>query len=137
MVSDAILEDINNILNSGVISNLFDAKETDNIMTEMRKIIKEKSLEDTVDPANKSAIFNFFINRVRDRLHVVLCLSPSGDEFRARLRTFPSLLTCMSIVWFHPWPRSALQDVSQNILKQKLVDVDFSALAGTEDVDAL
>lgn len=106
-------------------------------MTEMRKIIKEKSLEDTVDPANKSAIFNFFINRVRDRLHVVLCLSPSGDEFRARLRTFPSLLTCMSIVWFHPWPRSALQDVSQNILKQKLVDVDFSALAGTEDVDAL
>lgn len=41
LVSDAILEDINNILNSGVISNLFDAKDTDLIMTEMRKIIKE------------------------------------------------------------------------------------------------
>lgn len=33
----------------------------------------------------------FFTARVRDRLHVVLCLDPAGASFRERVRNFPSL----------------------------------------------
>ena len=117
LVSDAILEDINNILNSGLISNLFEADEMDNIMQTTRQYVNDNNLSDIVDVSNKASVFNFFISRVRDKLHIVLCLSPSGEEFRARLRTFPSLLTCMSIVWFYKWPQSALLDVSSNIFK--------------------
>ncbi|KAH0573495.1 Dynein heavy chain [Spironucleus salmonicida] len=133
LVSEAILEDINNILNSGLISNLFEADEMDQIMTTTRTYINDNNLSDIIDVGNKASVFNFFINRVRDKLHLVLCLSPSGEEFRARLRTFPSLLTCMSIVWFHPWPQTALQDVSLNILKEKLKSVDFSSITGNVD----
>lgn len=36
----------------------------------------------------------FFTARVRDRLHVVLCLDPAGPAFRERVRNFPSLVNC-------------------------------------------
>ncbi|CAL6104222.1 Dynein_heavy chain [Hexamita inflata] len=135
LVSGAILEDINNILNSGIISNLFDQKDMEKIITDTRAQINEQGLADMIDTNNKASVFNYFISKVRDKLHIVLCLSPSGEEFRARLRTYPSLLTCMSIVWFHPWPRSALQDVSKKILTEDLQKVDFESLVGA-DADA-
>lgn len=71
------------------------------IINDTRSYINEQGYADVVDVNNKASVFNFFTSRVRDKLHIVLCMSPSGDEFRARLRTYPSLLTCMSIVWFH------------------------------------
>lgn len=135
LVSNAILEDINNILNSGIISNLFDQKDMEKIINDTRAYINDQGYADVVDTNNKASVFNFFISRVRDKLHIVLCMSPSGDEFRARLRTYPSLLTCMSIVWFHPWPRTALLDVSKRILTDDLQKVDFEAIVGA-DADA-
>ena len=46
------------------------------------------------------ALFNLFVQRVRDQLHVVLAMSPIGDAFRNRLRKFPSLVNCCTIDWF-------------------------------------
>ena len=46
------------------------------------------------------ALFNYFVDRVRDQLHVVLAMSPIGDAFRNRLRKFPSLVNCCTIDWF-------------------------------------
>lgn len=46
------------------------------------------------------ALFNFFVERVRDQLHVVLAMSPIGDAFRNRVRMFPSLVNCCTINWF-------------------------------------
>ena len=111
---------------------MFDIKDMDKIITDTRAYINDQGLADIVDTNNKASVFSYFISKVRDRLHIVLCLSPSGDEFRARLRTYPSLLTCMSIVWFHQWPRSALLDVSKKILLEDLAKVDFEAIVGKE-----
>ena len=46
------------------------------------------------------ALFNYFVERVRDQLHIVLAMSPIGDAFRNRLRKFPSLVNCCTIDWF-------------------------------------
>ena len=46
------------------------------------------------------ALWNFFVERVREQLHVVLAMSPIGDAFRARIRMFPSLVNCCTIDWF-------------------------------------
>lgn len=45
-------------------------------------------------------VFQFFISRVREKLHIVLCMSPVGDAFRSRCRMFPSLVNCCTIDWF-------------------------------------
>uniref|UniRef100_A0A4W3JLA8 Dynein axonemal heavy chain 6 n=1 Tax=Callorhinchus milii TaxID=7868 RepID=A0A4W3JLA8_CALMI len=59
------------------------------------------------------SVFQLFINIVRQKLHIVLCMSPVGDAFRARCRMFPSLVNCCTIDWFVQWPREALLSVSK------------------------
>ena len=44
--------------------------------------------------ATPLAMYNFFIERVKANLHIVLAMSPIGDAFRNRLRMFPSLINC-------------------------------------------
>ena len=46
------------------------------------------------------AMYNYFIDRVKQNLHVALAMSPIGDAFRNRLRMFPSLINCCTIDWF-------------------------------------
>ena len=58
---------------------------------------REKSKQTDGTPL---ALFNMFIDRVREQLHVVLAMSPIGDAFRTRLRKFPSLVNCCTIDWF-------------------------------------
>ena len=67
-------------------------------------------------------MYNFFIERVREHLHVVLAMSPIGDAFRNRLRMFPSLISCCTIDWFQAWPNDALEMVANKFLE----DVDMS-----------
>lgn len=44
--------------------------------------------------------------------------SPIGEVFRARLRQFPSLVTCCTIDWFSAWPKEALQSVATSFLNE-------------------
>lgn len=44
--------------------------------------------------------------------------SPIGEVFRARLRQFPSLVTCSTIDWFSEWPTEALQSVANALLDE-------------------
>lgn len=47
-----------------------------------------------------TAIFNYFIQIVKEQLHVVLAFSPIGNALRTRIRKFPSLVQCCTIDWF-------------------------------------
>ena len=66
-------------------------------LDQMQNIVQERNLKVDSSPL---AMYNFFIERVRRNLHVVLCMSPIGDAFRNRLRMFPSLINCCTIDWF-------------------------------------
>ena len=37
-------------------------------------------------------LYKFFLGRVRDRLHVILCFSPVGSQFSQRAQQFPGLI---------------------------------------------
>jgi len=68
-------------------------------------------------------LWNFFLNRVKDNFHTVLCFSPVGPHFRKRSQTFPSLFSQCNIDWFLPWPQEALEDVAQRFLA-KIQELD-------------
>ena len=44
--------------------------------------------------------------------------SPIGEVFRARLRQFPSLVTCCTIDWFSEWPEQALISVANTFISE-------------------
>ncbi|CAL8330997.1 unnamed protein product [Merluccius merluccius] len=115
IVVEEFLEDINNMLNSGEVPNLFEKDELEQVLAAMRPKAKEAGINE----GNRDEVFQFFISRVRARLHTVLCMSPVGDAFRSRCRMFPSLVNCCTIDWFVQWPREALLSVSQTFFQSE------------------
>ena len=109
ITNESFLEDINNLLNSGEIPNLWLPEDKDTINNELRKTAAEKGIFEN--------IYQFFLQRMRDNLHIVLCLSPVGESFRMRIRMFPSLVNCCAINWINAWPEEALLSVSSRFLQ--------------------
>ena len=114
---EGFLEDVNNILSSGVVPNLFLKDELPAIIDNMRKPAVSLGLEETSD-----TLWQLFIDRVRSNLHIVLAMSHIGEGLRNRCRMYPGLVNCCTIIWFHSWPTEALQEVAMKFLAK----VDFS-----------
>jgi dynein heavy chain len=60
---------------------------------------------------------------------MVIAMSPLGEIFRARIRRFPSLVTCTTIDWFSEWPEEALLGVGRGQIQSFDLDLgkDFNA----------
>ena len=94
---EVFLEDINSLLNSGEVPNLFAADEL-------------AEFDDDI------------VIKTKENLHIVLAFSPIGAAFRDRLRKFPSLISSCAIDWFSAWPQDALRAVAGKFLSD--VDTD-------------
>lgn len=125
IVYESFLEDINNLLNSGEVPNLWKTEDTEYITNTLRPIMIQQGMEVT-----KLSINSYFIQRVRNNLHIVLAMSPIGDAFRQRLRMFPSLVNCCTIDWFSEWPADALESVAWTYLS----DLELSSEQLTSSV---
>ncbi|CUG94317.1 dynein heavy chain, putative [Bodo saltans] len=112
---EIFLEYINSFLSNGEIAGLFAADQRDAAINEIRPVMKKDPYVKFEDM--NEVLWKYFINRVRERLHFVLCFSPVGDKFRTRARKFPALVSSCIINWFFPWPAQALLDVSSRTLK--------------------
>uniref|UniRef100_A0A2C9JUK5 Dynein axonemal heavy chain 7 n=1 Tax=Biomphalaria glabrata TaxID=6526 RepID=A0A2C9JUK5_BIOGL len=112
---ESFLEDVNGLLNAGEVPGLFEVDEKLEICEKMRAFDRTRDKNQQTD-GSLVALFNLFISKVRDNLHVVLSMSPIGDAFRNRLRKFPSLVNCCTINWFQPWPDDALEAVATRFL---------------------
>ena len=128
LVQESFLEDINGILNTGEVANLFNAEEMAALMEDLSKPCQEHG----VNTASQVDVMNFFVGRVRSNLHLVLCFSPIGELFRTRLRMFPALVNCCTIDWFTEWPEEALRSVANFFLAN--VDVEDDVKRGVVDV---
>ncbi|XP_054262356.1 dynein axonemal heavy chain 1-like [Macrosteles quadrilineatus] len=109
---ESFLEDLNNILNSGDVPNIYAPEDLDKIYQTMRGPVTEAGLA-----ATKSNLMSAYLKSVRSNLHCVITMSPIGEVFRARLRQFPALVNCCTIDWFTAWPDSALQSVAERFME--------------------
>lgn len=107
IVFESFLEDINNLLNSGEIPNLYPPDEKINICDELADRARAVGRGN-----NRDEIYAYFVALCRERLHIVLTFSPVGEQFRNRCRQFPSIINCCTIDVFNPWPPEALYSVA-------------------------
>lgn len=70
---EAFLEYINNILSVGEIAGLFPADEMDDIRTTVTPMMKR---DDPKRPPTPDNLYDYFLTRAKDNLHMVLCFSP-------------------------------------------------------------
>lgn len=123
LVKDSFLEDINNILNTGEVPNLFASEEQEEIISLTRPLAKAAGKVDARD-----CIWQHFVQVIRDSLHIVLAFSPVGDGFRARCRQFPSIINCTTIDWYDSWPSDALTSVAERYYRDVPKELDITGI---------
>ncbi|BFZ17590.1 hypothetical protein BsWGS_20629 [Bradybaena similaris] len=116
---ESFMEDIGMILNTGDVPNIFPADEKAEVIEKMQVVVRNEGRKIEATPL---AMYNFFTDRVKKHLHIVLTMSPIGDAFRNRLRMFPSLINCCTIDWFQAWPEDALEMVANKFLEDIEMD---------------
>lgn len=112
---EGFLEDVNNILNTGEVPNIFPPDEKADVCELVRGPAKQ---EDRCPEGSPGQLFAFFLERCKKFLHVVLCFSPIGASLRNRIRDFPSIVNCTTIDWFSAWPPDALEAVAKKFLAE-------------------
>ena len=110
---ESFLEDINNILNTGDITNLYEPVDVARMAECLTPILQKKKI-----PESKENIKTGYIDSLRDHFHIILCMSPVGELLRVRSRMFPSLINCCTLDWFDSWPYEALVSVAHQFLKR-------------------
>ncbi|KAI9104654.1 dynein heavy chain and region D6 of dynein motor-domain-containing protein [Phlyctochytrium arcticum] len=126
IISESYLEDVNNLLNGGDVPNIYTGEEVDRILNAMRPLANDAAITPT-----RENLFSMYINRIKQYLHVIICMSPIGDAFRTRLRMFPSLVNCCTIDWFSTWPEEALRSVAANSV------ADINDLGSEQVIDGI
>ncbi|KAM3134228.1 hypothetical protein pb186bvf_013648 [Paramecium bursaria] len=124
ILKESMVEDICNILNNGEVPNLFPIEEKTRIIDEMSSYIQGTSNEK----------YGYFVKQCKKNLHLVICMSPVGEAFRRRLRTFPALVNCTTIDWFLPWPEEALRSTADTVFIKDLKITDNNLRAGLVDI---
>jgi dynein heavy chain, axonemal len=114
IIFEGMVEDLNGILNSGDVPNLYAPEDLDAIMNACRSDCLKKRV-----PPTKINIFAQYLIRVKKNIHLVLAMSPMGEPFRNRLRMFPALVNCTTIDWFSEWPDEALKSVALTSLRER------------------
>ena len=111
---EVMLEDMNNCLNSGDIPDIYKQEDYEEIKAAVKSEMLAKGLAD-----NQTNMMSVYIKRVLSKIHIILAMSPVGEQFITRLRMFPSLVNCCTIDWFTEWPEEALKSVAKNILEKR------------------
>jgi len=111
--SEGFLEYINNVLATGEIGGLFARDEIDEMCGEITPAMK---LEFPKRIPSNETLYDYFITRVRNNLHIALCFSPVGEKFRSRALKFPAVFSGCTMDWFMSWPKDALIAVAQHFL---------------------
>ena len=120
IINEQMLEDINSILSSGDVTNLYAEKEMEDIINSCKSDCLRKNLQ-----PNKMNIFTQYLLRVRKNIHIILAMSPINDLFTNRLRMFPSLVNCCTIDWFTEWPEEALIGVGKGAIIEEAQNLEI------------
>ncbi|KAM5237710.1 dynein axonemal heavy chain 10 [Ctenodactylus gundi] len=120
VAEEGFLELINNMLTSGIVPALFPEEEKDTILNQLM----QEAIKQGMGPA-KESVWQYFVNKSANNLHIVLGMSPVGDLLRTRCRNFPGLVNNTGIDWFMPWPPQALHAVAKSFLgDNQMIPVD-------------
>eukprot|EP01028_Stygiella_incarcerata_P004192 TRINITY_DN1890_c0_g1_i5.p1 TRINITY_DN1890_c0_g1~~TRINITY_DN1890_c0_g1_i5.p1 ORF type:complete len:4092 (-),score=1034.80 TRINITY_DN1890_c0_g1_i5:737-12970(-) len=107
-----VLESINSLLSSGEVPGLFTKDELEQLLSPLKEISTKEGYF--------GSLSNFFVERIRQNLHVVISMDHSNPSFQARCRASPALFTRCCVVWVDNWSRSSMMKIPSLLLEESL-----------------
>lgn len=118
-----VLEDLNSLLDCGEIPNLFTQETFIPIADKVRANAKKEGRTRLAEAGTTAQLYDYFVECVKRKLHIVLLQSPVGDALRTRIRMFPNVVNCTTIVWYRQWPDEGLQAVAEKAAQEMFLEV--------------
>ncbi|KAG8227267.1 hypothetical protein J437_LFUL004000, partial [Ladona fulva] len=112
-LKDYIFSDVESLLNSGEVPNLYTLEEKMELSEMVSRQAQGIKRTRNIDPI---ILYAYFIDCCRDNLHIVLSICPSNPTFREKIQNHPALLKGCSMDWFEIWPEEALERISSEKL---------------------
>ena len=102
------------MLNGGIVPNIF--SNDDLIQIRDEKYFKDtyKKSENAIDSPEEQ--IKFLYNRIKDNMHLSICMSPVGETFSKLARAYPALINNTTIDWFMAWQYEALIEVANKFV---------------------
>lgn len=79
------------MLSIGIVPALFPDDEKESVLNQLR----DEALKMGAGPS-KESVWQYFVNKSTNNLHIVLGMSPVGDTLRTRCRNFPGEIRCQA-----------------------------------------
>lgn len=77
VAEENFMEIVNNMLSVGEVANLYKAEEFEEIKNALEGAATKAKIAITTE-----SMFSFFMDRAQSNLHIVVCMSPIGNDFR-------------------------------------------------------
>ena len=103
--------DLNCIIASGVVYNLFNNEEKAEVLGNARQMKDYEELNNLDD----TQFWEYIIKKVREKCRVFICMNPLNKNFTKILRQFPAL-TNTTMDFYEKWPEDALFFLAQREL---------------------
>jgi dynein heavy chain, axonemal len=114
ILKEEFLFDIDSLINNGEIHGIFNKEEHENIVSLAKSKITNDELKTQI---NSSFVLSEFFQKVKENLHILLEMSPTGSNLRERVRTHKSLINCSNVIWLEEWPNSGYKAVAEHHFK--------------------
>ncbi len=121
IIDESQLEDLNSILNSGDVTNLYKPED----LEEIYNMFSGECIKKGLQPNNMN-MFQQYLLSLKRHIHMVIAMSPVGDAYTDRLRRFPSFVNCSTIDWFTAWPKEALIGVGVSQITEDSVSLGIA-----------
>ncbi|KUF93461.1 hypothetical protein AM588_10011263 [Phytophthora nicotianae] len=118
---DAILELTNSLLSSGEVPGLYTHEEIEPQIAPLKELMLESI--GATGQEHIRTVYDFFVSRVRQFVHVVLGMDARNPQFVLRCESNPALYTRCAIVWMGEWNSSSMARLPELLLSgSELVD---------------
>ncbi|KJP87668.1 hypothetical protein AK88_02696 [Plasmodium fragile] len=127
-IHDSFFIYVNEYMCSNNIIDLYTKEEKDYIVQNMRNIAKADGIQE-----NDNSIFEYFMKKVNENLHFILCFSPTSNNFRDKSNNFQCILNNTMIDIYDNWESDSLLCVGQNYVNNIYINLRTGDIELSED----
>ncbi|KAK9874446.1 hypothetical protein WA026_002785 [Henosepilachna vigintioctopunctata] len=109
-----ILEDINSFLKNGDLIDLFEIEEEPMILNLVRLDAQHGNPNLNI---SSESVYAYFVNRCREKLHIIMSFSCESNIVERRIHLFQSLTKFCTAIWFNEWSDNAIMEIANEWIK--------------------